>query len=192
MMKELTDYSQIGLYTGAQNIVNLLTQVQTVFSTFWVPVAFEHFSKNPEDKDFYIRVNKIVSCGMLLIFVLIRRRLRRRRYRQLDARERLLMQETEIRELLGKLDPEPVNPVLTDYAARLPDPALSADLRAFTDNYEAVRFGAKSVLPAWTLQAEKLRAALAERWIAADPDSTVRKWIRRAQIRISRRTFEEE
>lgn len=137
----------------------------------------------------------ILALGIplyLLIFVLIRRRLRRRRYRQLDARERLLMQETEIRELLGKLDPEPVNPVLTDYAARLPDSALSADLRAFTDCYEAVRFGAKSVLPSWTSQAEKLRAALAERWIAADPDSTLRKWIRRAQIRISRRTFEEE
>lgn len=128
----------------------------------------------------------------LLIFVMIRQQLRRRRYRQQDARERLLMQEAEIRELLGKLDPEPVNPVLTDYAARLPDPVLSADLRAFTDCYEAVRFGAKSVLPSWTSQAEKLRAALAECWIAADPDSTVRKWIRRAQIRISRRTFEEE
>ena len=71
MLKGLTDYSEVGLYTGAQNIVNLISQVQTVFSTFWVPVAFEHFSKKPEDKDFYIRVNRIVSCGMLLIFVLI-------------------------------------------------------------------------------------------------------------------------
>ena len=71
MMKELTDYSQIGLYTGAQNIVNLLTQVQTVFSTFWVPVAFEHFSKDPEEKGFYIRINKIVSYGMLVLFVLV-------------------------------------------------------------------------------------------------------------------------
>ena len=71
MLKELTDYDQIGLYTGAQNIVNLISQVQTVFSTFWVPVAFEHFSREPEEKSFYIRINKLVSYGMIVLFVLV-------------------------------------------------------------------------------------------------------------------------
>jgi len=71
MLKSLTDYNQIGLYSGAQNIVNLLTQVQNVFSTFWIPIAFEHYTKKPEDNDFYIKVNKIVSYAMLTIFVLI-------------------------------------------------------------------------------------------------------------------------
>ena len=71
MLKSLTDYNQIGLYSGAQNIVNLLTQVQNVFSTFWVPVAFEHYTKDPEDKGFYIKANKIVSYAMLSIFIII-------------------------------------------------------------------------------------------------------------------------
>ncbi len=71
MLKELTDYDQIGLYTGAQNIVNLISQVQTVFSTFWMPVAFEHFNKDPGDRQFYIRINRLVSYGMLMLFVLV-------------------------------------------------------------------------------------------------------------------------
>ena len=71
MLKALTDYDQIGLYTGAQSIVNLIAQVQTVFSTFWLPVAFEHFNKDPEDTEFYIRVNKLVSYVMLVIFVIV-------------------------------------------------------------------------------------------------------------------------
>ena len=71
MLKSLMDYNQIGLYTGAQNIVNLLTQVQNIFSTFWVPVAFEHFSNKANDSDFFIRINKIISYVMLVLFLII-------------------------------------------------------------------------------------------------------------------------
>lgn len=69
MLNAMSDYNQVGLYSGAQNIVNLLTQVQTVFTTFWMPVAFEHYAKAPGDKDFYIRMNKLVSYVMLVIAV---------------------------------------------------------------------------------------------------------------------------
>lgn len=71
MLNALSDYNQVGLYAGAQNIVNLITQVQLVFTTFWMPVAFEHYSKNPDDKDFFVKINKIVSYGMLVIAVLV-------------------------------------------------------------------------------------------------------------------------
>ena len=71
MLKALSDYHQIGLYSGAQNIVNLITQVQTVFTTFWMPVAFEHYSKQPEDKDFFIKMNKIISYAMLIISLVL-------------------------------------------------------------------------------------------------------------------------
>lgn len=71
MLNALTDYNQVGLYSGAQNIVNLLTQVQTVFTTFWMPVAYEHYSKRPNDKIFFIKINKIVSYGMLIIAILL-------------------------------------------------------------------------------------------------------------------------
>ena len=69
MLNAMSDYNQVGLYSGAQNIVNLLTQVQTVFTTFWMPVAFEQYAKDPDDKDFYVRMNKLVSYVMLIIAV---------------------------------------------------------------------------------------------------------------------------
>lgn len=71
MLNAMTDYNQVGLYSGAQNIVNLLTQVQTVFTTFWMPVAFEHYAKKADDKEFFVKINKIVSYGMLLIAILL-------------------------------------------------------------------------------------------------------------------------
>lgn len=71
MLNAMTDYNQVGLYSGAQNIVNLLTQVQTVFTTFWMPVAYEHYAQKPDDKGFFIKINKIVSYGMLLIAILL-------------------------------------------------------------------------------------------------------------------------
>lgn len=71
MLNAMTDYNQVGLYSGAQNIVNLLTQVQTVFTTFWMPVAYEHYSKKPDDKEFFIKINKIVSYGMLIIAIVL-------------------------------------------------------------------------------------------------------------------------
>lgn len=71
MLKALSDYHQVGLYSGATNIVNLITQVQLVFTTFWMPVAFEHFSKNPNDKQFFVRINKVVSYVMLMVSIFI-------------------------------------------------------------------------------------------------------------------------
>lgn len=71
MLNALSTYQEIGLYTGAQNIVNILSQVQTVFTTFWVPVAYEHYAKAPEDKEFYIKANKIISYAMLIIALLL-------------------------------------------------------------------------------------------------------------------------
>lgn len=69
MLKALSDYHNIGIYSGAQSIVNLLAQAQAVFVAFWVPTAYEHYSKNTEDRQFYIRMNKIVSYAMLMILV---------------------------------------------------------------------------------------------------------------------------
>lgn len=71
MLNALTDFNQVGLYSGAQNIVNLITQVQTVFTTFWVPVAYEHYSKNSDDKEFFIKVNKIISYMMLTAAIVL-------------------------------------------------------------------------------------------------------------------------
>ena len=69
MLKALSDYHNIGIYSGAQSIVNLLSQAQAVFVAFWIPVVYEHYSKDNEDTKFYILMNKIVSYVMLMILI---------------------------------------------------------------------------------------------------------------------------
>jgi len=64
-LKQWSTYEEIGIYAGAMSIVALLNVLQNSFSTFWVPVAFEHYEKNREDKEFYIKVNNIVTISMI-------------------------------------------------------------------------------------------------------------------------------
>ncbi|NMF04834.1 oligosaccharide flippase family protein [Clostridium beijerinckii] len=60
---------ELGLYSGAMSIIALLNAVQVAFTTFWVPVAYERYSINPENKEFFSKVNKIISVVMLLMAI---------------------------------------------------------------------------------------------------------------------------
>lgn len=53
VIKLFSNLSELGLYSGAFKIVALMTIIQTGFTTFWTPVAFEHYSKYPEDTYFF-------------------------------------------------------------------------------------------------------------------------------------------
>jgi O-antigen/teichoic acid export membrane protein len=68
-IKTFSDFEQVGLYSGAMNIVSLLTAVQGVFTTFWTPVAYERFSKEPNDTEFFTNINQIVSIVMILLSI---------------------------------------------------------------------------------------------------------------------------
>lgn len=70
-LKTFSDYTQIGLYAGAINIVSLLNVIQSGFTAFWVPVAYEHYTKDPEDKVFFILINEIVSFAMLFLSIIL-------------------------------------------------------------------------------------------------------------------------
>lgn len=67
VIKYFSGYSDLGLYNGAMTIIALLTAVQGTFTTFWTPVAFEKYSKNPNDKEFFKNINEIVCVVMLFI-----------------------------------------------------------------------------------------------------------------------------
>lgn len=69
MLKAFSDYHNIGIYSGAQSIVNMLAQAQAVFVAFWIPTAYEHYSNHKEDKTFYVTMNKIVSYVMLMSLI---------------------------------------------------------------------------------------------------------------------------
>lgn len=66
-IKYFVGYDELGLYNGAMTIIALLTAVQGTFTTFWTPVSFERYSKNPNDKKFFKQINEIVSFIMLFI-----------------------------------------------------------------------------------------------------------------------------
>lgn len=68
-IKHFSGYVELGLYSGAMSIISLLNAVQNTFTTFWVPVAFERYSINPDDKEFFARINKIVTIVMLSIAI---------------------------------------------------------------------------------------------------------------------------
>ncbi len=67
VIKTLSNVVELGLYSGAFKIISLLSVLQTGFTTFWTPVVYEHFSKNPDDTEFYKKANDYLS----LIFFLI-------------------------------------------------------------------------------------------------------------------------
>lgn len=66
-IKILSNLSELGLYSGAFKLIAIITVIQTGFTTFWDPVAYEHYSKFPKDKKFFTEMLDIFS---LLFFIL--------------------------------------------------------------------------------------------------------------------------
>lgn len=69
-IRHSSDFNELGLYAAAYKIVALVSVLQTTFSTFWTPVAYEKFENEPEDKKFYERIFKIVSFMMFLVAII--------------------------------------------------------------------------------------------------------------------------
>lgn len=66
-IKQWSGLEELGLYVAAFKIVALLNIIQTTFTTFWTPVCYEHYEKSPNDKEFYKKMNRIITIAMLLI-----------------------------------------------------------------------------------------------------------------------------
>lgn len=70
-LKAYTDYIEIGIYSSAFAIISLLNAFQSSFTTFWVPVANEKYKNKSSCKEFFIRINDIVTFVMLNIAVIL-------------------------------------------------------------------------------------------------------------------------
>ncbi|MGL5150734.1 MAG: oligosaccharide flippase family protein [Clostridium sp.] len=70
-IKSMIGNEALGIYAGAMTIVNILGVVQGAFTTFWTPVAYQRYSENPENKDFFVEINKIVSLVMLILSIIV-------------------------------------------------------------------------------------------------------------------------
>lgn len=67
----ITTSSEVGLYTGAITLLVPLTLIQGTFNTFFTPVSYDKYNENPENKEFFSLVNKIVSFSMLILTILL-------------------------------------------------------------------------------------------------------------------------
>lgn len=68
-IREICGYTELGLYSGAMNIVTILNTCQAMFTTFWVPVAYERLTIDPDAKKFYVKINEIVTVVMMILAI---------------------------------------------------------------------------------------------------------------------------
>jgi O-antigen/teichoic acid export membrane protein len=70
-IRHWADFNQLGLYAAAFKIIGVLSILQIAFTTFWTPVAFESFERNPNNTLFYENISKIVSFLMFTVAILV-------------------------------------------------------------------------------------------------------------------------
>lgn len=68
-IKHYNDYIQVGIYASAFSIIALLNQIQVTFLNFWIPVAYEHYNKDKDNKQFFVRIFEVVTIVMFLIAI---------------------------------------------------------------------------------------------------------------------------
>lgn len=71
VIKALKTYTDVGIYSAANNIVSICAVVQTTFTLLWAPLATEQYEKNPDDKIFYIQANECITFAMFLLGAIV-------------------------------------------------------------------------------------------------------------------------
>jgi O-antigen/teichoic acid export membrane protein len=66
-----SNYNELGLYAAAFKIIGLLSIMKIAFTTFWTPVAYETFQKDPTNISFYTQVSSIVSFLMITVAIMV-------------------------------------------------------------------------------------------------------------------------
>jgi O-antigen/teichoic acid export membrane protein len=69
-IRKYSTFNELGIYGQAFSIISLLIAFQSAFSTFWVPTANEKYINNPEDKEFFAKINSYVVVGMFTLGIL--------------------------------------------------------------------------------------------------------------------------
>lgn len=65
------NHAELGLYSAAFSIIALLNAVQNAFTTFWVPVAYEKYENDSNNKVFFKNITNVVAFFMFLICIII-------------------------------------------------------------------------------------------------------------------------
>lgn len=60
-------YTEVGVYSSTMTLVHIFAIIQTTFNTLWSPMAVEHYTKDKNDKSFYIKGNQAITVVMFFI-----------------------------------------------------------------------------------------------------------------------------
>lgn len=71
IIKIFSNLNELGLYAAAFKIIALINVIQTGFTMFWVPVAYEKYNKEPENKIFFEQVFNVISFAILLLAIIV-------------------------------------------------------------------------------------------------------------------------
>ena len=63
--------SELGIYAATFKIIAILNVIQGSFTLFWVPASLEHYKFNPNDKDFFSRISKLLTVTMMTICIVV-------------------------------------------------------------------------------------------------------------------------
>ncbi|WP_051226337.1 lipopolysaccharide biosynthesis protein [Butyrivibrio sp. MC2013] len=66
-LKHFCSYREVGIYSSAMMFISLFSVVQSSFNTVWAPKSIEHYTQNPEDKEFYKRAFEAVTLVMFIL-----------------------------------------------------------------------------------------------------------------------------
>jgi len=70
-LRQYTDFVQIGLYSAAFKVVSVMSLIQTGFMSYWVPLAYEKYEKNSENREFFRKANLSASVVMFLFGMVV-------------------------------------------------------------------------------------------------------------------------
>jgi len=66
-LRRFCSLSDVGVYSGAWNLIAVFSIVQTSFTTLWTNAALDHHTQQPENMNFYRRGNGCISVLMLTL-----------------------------------------------------------------------------------------------------------------------------
>ncbi|WP_339331601.1 polysaccharide biosynthesis C-terminal domain-containing protein [Fusobacterium animalis] len=68
-IKIFSNFTELGLYSTALIVIKLFNVIQSGFTTFWVPVAYEKYTKEPENKEFFNLFFNYISLIMFFVAI---------------------------------------------------------------------------------------------------------------------------
>ncbi|MDN5338366.1 MAG: hypothetical protein PWQ20_1436 [Thermotogaceae bacterium] len=60
-LRQYSTFTEIGLYSAAFKVVAVMNLIQSGFTTFWTPVAYEKYESQRDSKEFFKKANRMVS-----------------------------------------------------------------------------------------------------------------------------------